>query len=118
MNSSTSEQNAAETERNDRGVLCAKCEHLNVWGQNECKRCGSHLYVSCSDCGQRNERVRTRCTNCHRRLHRSIFERLRRRATKGTLRVNGLQAVLFFVGVAAAFIVIFLFSRLYIPGLF
>jgi hypothetical protein len=116
MNSSTSESGA--TERKDRGVLCAKCEHLNAWGRNECKRCGAHLYISCSDCGQRNERVRTRCANCQRRLHYSIFERARRRLSNGAIQWNSLQVVLFCIGVALAFVLIFFFSRLHLPGVF
>lgn len=116
MNSSTSEQHGAKTERKGRGVLCAKCEHLNAWGLNECKRCGTHLYISCMDCGQRNERVRTRCTNCHRGLHLSLVERVRRRFSKEALQGNGLQLVLVCIGVAAASILIFLFSRF--PGIF
>ena len=60
----------------DRAVLCSKCEHLNRWGVNTCKRCGSRLYVSCVSCGQTNERVRTRCLQCGRRLHRGLADKL------------------------------------------
>jgi len=117
MNSSTSEPDAP-AERKDRGVLCAKCEHLNVWGRNECKRCGAHLYIACTDCGQRNERVRTRCVNCTRRLHHSIIDRMRRRMTTGSLQLSGLQMVIFCIGVALAFGVILALSRFEMPHLF
>jgi hypothetical protein len=99
-------------------VLCAKCEHLNVWARNECKRCGAHLFITCTDCGQRNERVRTRCSNCERKLHHSLFDRMSRKAFKGAFRLNSLQVLIFCLGVALAFAVIMLFSRLEIPGLF
>jgi len=45
-------------------------------------------------------------------------ERARRRFSKGALQWNSLQVVLFCIGVAAAFILIFLFSRFHIPGVF
>jgi hypothetical protein len=112
MSLSTSEQVPAEAERKDRGVLCAKCEHLNAWGRNECKRCGAHLYITCTDCGQRNERVRTRCANCTRRLHHSIFDRIGRRISKGAMQFTGLQVVIFCIGVAFALAVIIVLSQL------
>src|SRR5690606_12774560 len=69
MSSKPSEHDSAViSERKDRAVLCAKCEHLNAWGQNHCKRCGSRLYIACVDCGHKNERVRSRCNHCNRRL--------------------------------------------------
>jgi len=58
-----------------RGVLCAKCEHLCPPGSNVCDECGAHLHVKCHACGQRNPRVATRCTECGQRLHRSFWER-------------------------------------------
>ena len=117
MSSNTSEQNGADVQRKDRGVLCAKCEHLNICGRNECTRCGAHLYIACTDCGQRNERVRSRCTNCHRRLHHSIFERARKKAGHVVIQMNSLQVILFCIGIALAFLLILFFSHFEIPGL-
>lgn len=117
MNSSTSER-SGEPERKDRAVLCAKCEHLNAWGRNECKRCGAHLYIACTDCGQHNERVRSRCAACNRRLHHSIFDRLRRRVAKGAFHLTSMQLLIFGIAVALAFGVIMALSRLDLPGFF
>lgn len=117
MNSSTSERDG-ETDRKDRGVLCAKCEHLNTWGRNECKRCGSHLYITCSDCGQSNERVRTKCTNCSRRLHHSLMDRVRHRVSKESFQMSGVQVLIFCVGVGLAFGLILMLSHIELPSLF
>lgn len=58
-----------------KGVLCAKCEHLNPPGTNECRFCGAHLYVTCHACGVRNPRVNARCSECHHSMHRSLFKK-------------------------------------------
>jgi hypothetical protein len=118
MNSSTCEQNAAEAGRTDRGVLCAKCEHLNAWGRSECTICGATLYMACSHCSHLNERVRTRCTNCQDPLHHSWLENARRRVSGGALKLSRVQVVVFCIGVALAFVLIFLLSRLHVPGPF
>ena len=77
MSSSELENAARVTTR--RGVLCAKCEHLNPPQMNECETCGAHLFLACKECGEGNERVRTRCVKCGRRLHRSLWQRSRKR---------------------------------------
>lgn len=119
MSSSTSEQHAAEkNERKDRAVLCAKCEHLNPWGQNECKRCGARLYIACSDCGHKIERVRARCSHCNRRLHFSAVERIARRVRGAAVELTGMQVIIFCVGVLIAFLLIFLFSTVNLPTIF
>jgi hypothetical protein len=92
-------------------VLCSKCEHLNSWGRNECKRCGARLYIACNDCGHKNERVRTRCNKCNRRLHYSALEKLGRRIRGGTKELNGTQLVIFCVGIAVAFVIILIFAK-------
>ena len=94
-------EKAEKQERSDRGVLCAKCEHLNAYGTNECSRCGSHLYVSCVDCGHRVERVRSRCDSCGRRLHRSVLQRFSRKFFRRGLALTPTQIVLFIICVAA-----------------
>lgn len=62
-----------------KGVLCAKCEHLNPPGRDVCEYCHAHLHLSCKHCGHRNERARTRCRQCGHRLHRGFFFQLRRK---------------------------------------
>lgn len=84
MNSSALE-NAGRTHTR-KGVLCAKCEHLNPPESNECETCGAHLFLACKQCGEGNERVRTQCVRCGHRLHRSFLHRSRRRlGRKGKL---------------------------------
>jgi hypothetical protein len=117
MNLSTSDPKA-EDARSDRGVLCSKCEHLNIWGRNECKRCGARLYIACNDCGHKNERVRSRCTSCNRRLHYSAFEKMRRRMQSGVSEMKGTQVVIFCVGIAVALVIIMLFAKFDIRHLF
>jgi hypothetical protein len=118
MSSSTPELRDDEVQRNGRKVRCGKCQHLNLWGQNACQKCGAHLYILCSDCSERNERARTRCVNCGRKLHRTQLDRLRRKITGVSGRLTTVQILIFFIGVGLAFAFILLFSRLHVPGLF
>src|SRR5688500_16641322 len=118
MNSSTSDQRPVESERSDRAVLCSKCEKLNVWGTNECKRCGARLYIACSDCGHKNERIRTRCSSCNRRLHHSAMGRLVNRVRSRAVEMTGVQVAIFCLGVAAAFVIIMFLSTMDFPQLF
>ncbi len=53
--------------RQGRGVLCAKCEHLNPLGIEQCETCQAPLYVSCPKCGHRNPAVLDHCLECKRR---------------------------------------------------
>ncbi|KAB2667613.1 MAG: hypothetical protein DVB31_07965 [Verrucomicrobia bacterium] len=58
-------------QKNARGVLCVKCEHLNPMGLDDCEFCKAHLFVNCLECGAKNPRVGARCVQCGRRLHKS-----------------------------------------------
>ena len=62
-----------------RGVLCAKCEHLNPEGLEKCETCQAHLFIFCSYCGSKNGRVLARCRKCRRRLKDGLRRRLRDR---------------------------------------
>lgn len=62
-----------EPEHNKPGVLCGRCDYLNVAEADSCERCGAALYVDCPRCGHRNARIYTRCKQCHRRLRRRLF---------------------------------------------
>jgi ribosomal protein L40E len=80
----TTEHKKTETknlDRSDKGVLCAKCEHLNPPGTNECRFCGAHLYVTCHACGVRNPRVNARCCECKRSMHRTFWGKWARKLT-------------------------------------
>ncbi|HNQ90755.1 MAG TPA: hypothetical protein PKM73_19235 [Verrucomicrobiota bacterium] len=69
---------AVDRTKNQPGVLCGKCDHLNYLGYDDCEKCGSPLYLDCRRCGRRNPRVYTRCQFCHGRLHRrGLFGRRR-----------------------------------------
>jgi len=104
-------EQAAIAEKTDRGVLCAKCEHLNPRRVSACERCGGHLYVSCVDCGHRNERVLSRCAACRRRLHRGSLERLTRRLVGKNFAVTPMTVFLFLAGIALVFGLIVLVSN-------
>lgn len=83
-----------------RGVLCAKCEHLCPPDSNVCEECGAHLHVKCHACAQRNLRVATRCTECGQRLHRSFWERWQKKLKPKRMKLTLWQLAL---AVLAAF---------------
>jgi hypothetical protein len=76
------------------------------------------LYIACNDCGHKNERVRTRCTKCSRRLHYSALEKMGRRMRSGVMEMKGVQVVIFCVGIAVAFVIIVIFAKLDFRHLF
>lgn len=58
----------APPRRDERGVLCPQCEHLNHAGLSVCTVCGADLFYKCPHCGLQNERILLRCRGCHKRL--------------------------------------------------
>ena len=110
MSSSELEKAGASTSR--RGVLCAKCEHLNPAHLNECETCGAHLFLVCKECGEGNERVRTRCRSCGRRLHRSWFQRSRKKVSGRGSRLMIAKVVLFCFGLLLVYGLLVLVSGL------
>lgn len=52
--------------RRGRGVLCAKCDHLNPLGLDVCETCQAPLFVPCPKCGHRNPSVLEHCEKCMR----------------------------------------------------
>lgn len=109
MSSSELESTGQVTTR--RGVLCAKCEHLNPPHSNECETCGAHLFLSCKECGEGNERVRTRCLKCGRRLHRSWLQRSRKKMGRGG-RLMAAKVVLYCFGLLLVYGLLVLVSGL------
>lgn len=110
----------------ERGILCARCEHLNEQGQTHCAECGARLFVTCSSCGELNQRVFTRCRKCHKRLHRGLFRhrrhrRLHRRLSWRSLRqhlgMRFFQVVLVLLALGLAFLVLYLLNSVRISGL-
>jgi len=67
---------ALDANKNQPGVLCQRCDHLNHGSREECEDCGAPLYVECAHCGERAARVFTRCPHCRHRLrHRGSHGR-------------------------------------------
>jgi hypothetical protein len=64
-----------------RGLLCVKCEHLNLATDTLCQICGADLFMICLQCGSRNERVRSRCTQCRQSLSYTWWRRFLSRWT-------------------------------------
>ncbi len=102
-------------ERDDRGVLCPQCEHLNHAGVSVCTVCGADLFCKCPHCGLQNERVLLRCRGCHKRL--SSQEKHRHRHRRRTpslpkrLRLPLLQAVLVLLALLFALGMLYLLNH-------
>jgi len=63
--------------RKGRGILCAKCEHLNPSDLKECEYCEAELHMNCPACNAVNARVLTQCVECKSPLHRTLADRFR-----------------------------------------
>jgi hypothetical protein len=87
----------------ERGVLCAKCDHLNPPGCNVCEECDAHLYVTCHSCGHRNRRVDAVCGHCGHHLHRSLGRRLRKKLFPQNRKIILVEAALLIILVLAAY---------------
>lgn len=106
---------AIDRTKNQPGVLCVRCNHLNYLGQEECERCGTALYVECPRCKRRNMRVYTRCQYCRKRLRRPHFLPFRRHHRRSFLsRVGWLffQVLLVLIGIAAVLGLVYLIYKL------
>ena len=111
--SSSPQQTAFEPDKNQPGVLCSRCDHLNYATLEECEDCGAALYIDCPHCGERSPRVYTRCPHCRRRLRHRVSHGRRhggktRRSTssteKATRQLIWIVGVLFCLFAIAAFI--------------
>lgn len=60
----------------DKGVLCGKCEHLNISGRRVCEYCGFALYRTCSHCGRLTSRVLSECENCGVREEKKVIDKV------------------------------------------
>ena len=87
----------------ERGVLCAKCDHLNLPGSKACDECGAHLYVACHYCGHKNRRVDAVCAQCGHHLHRSLWRRWQRKFLGQNSKILAIEAVLLVVLVVVGF---------------
>jgi hypothetical protein len=103
--------------RTDKGILCAKCNHLNKPGSTKCTRCESHLHIKCNDCGARNERVYSRCQTCGRRLHKSAMEKMHASVFKHGAKVTPFQIALLILVVAAILLIVIGINKVNLPRL-
>jgi hypothetical protein len=111
----TAASDTTQTRKSSRGILCAKCEHVNAAGSTKCNRCGSHLHVKCNDCGVINERILSTCKSCGRRLHKNVFQKIGARLGASSARVQPLHVLLFVVVVGAITYGIILLTQLQLP---
>jgi ribosomal protein L40E len=77
MNEPIPSTRATDRRQQGRGVLCAKCEHLNPLDVERCEYCQGHLFVVCKDCEHKNPRVLAKCGKCGRSLHRTLGDRVK-----------------------------------------
>lgn len=106
---------AAPVAKSVKGILCAKCNHVNRAGSTKCSRCESHLHIKCNDCGARNERIYSRCQTCGRRLHKSTFEKINARMFMHTAKITPVQMLLLIVTVAIVVFVVISLNHVKLP---
>ena len=99
------------TRRSHEALACAKCQHVNPPGSNTCEACEAHLWVVCHDCGTRNLRVDSRCTECGHRLHRSALTRVSRKLLGNRRNISLWQIGALVIGVWVAYKVIIFFAE-------
>jgi hypothetical protein len=87
----------------ERGVLCAKCDHLNPPGSKVCEECGARLFVACHYCGHKNRRVDAACAQCGHHLHRSVWRRWQRKILGQNVKLLVIEAILFVILVVIGF---------------
>jgi hypothetical protein len=102
--------------RTAKGVLCAKCEHVNKPGSTTCSVCRSHLHVKCNDCGEVNERVLNTCRHCGRSLHRSAARRLLSRVATKRNRIKPTFILLMFAIVGVIFYLVITVTQIQLPN--
>jgi hypothetical protein len=108
-------KNQTDGPRVQRGVLCAKCEHLNPPGLSTCEFCNAHLHLLCSYCRQRNARVQSCCSQCGRSLHRSFWSRGWQALFGRERKMHLVQAILLALAILAGLALIIFFSEFRLP---
>jgi hypothetical protein len=99
-------QEAAPPTKGERGVLCAKCEHLNAPELHACERCGAHLYIKCNSCGHRNPRVRSRCGECGQRMHRTFWHKWEKKILGKQRKITLYQVIFVIIAAYVAYRII------------
>jgi len=72
----------------EKGLLCPKCTHLNPGDLKLCEYCNSQLFVKCKKCGAKVQRVWSQCPECHHRMHKSPFRKLKRRLFRKSQKIT------------------------------
>ena len=110
------ESKRRENPTSAQGVACPKCEHVNDAGKHTCRRCGSHLYVSCNACGAHNARVRSHCHDCGQRLHRGLWRKIENRLSRKTKgKVKLIHLVLLVASILLAYKIIVMLAEFQPP---
>ena len=110
----TSPDTTQTSKRSARGILCAKCEHVNAAGSTKCSRCASHLHIKCNDCGVVNERILTKCKSCGRTLRKNFLQKLGG-PFAGVTRFKPVHLLVFMVVVLGIFYGVVLLTELRLP---
>lgn len=100
--------------KSHRGLLCAKCDHLNPAGSEQCEHCQSELFSDCHKCGERNQTVVSKCRKCGTKLRRVQRKRKRTswRKISKPMGLTILTVGVIVVAVIVMMVLINLFSRL------
>jgi hypothetical protein len=98
-----------------KGILCAKCEHVNIAGATTCNRCRSHLHIKCNDCGAINERALDHCRNCGRNLHRTILQRFTAKVSRSRIHLKPLPILLLFAVAGIIFYLVVQLTQFQLP---
>jgi hypothetical protein len=102
----TVENNSPETAPQGgsaKGVLCAKCEHLNPPGSTSCEFCRAELFRICPKCGQRFQDALSRCSHCGERMHRHGTRRRRKQSDAGPNNLYWACAAVLILALAVAY---------------
>lgn len=98
-----------------KGILCAKCEHVNQAGATTCSVCRAHLHIKCNDCGTVNERVLGTCRNCGRKLHRNALQRLASRLSRSRTQIKPIPVLLLIAVAGAIFYLVVKLTEFQLP---
>jgi len=96
-----------------KGVLCAKCDHLNAPGSTTCEYCRSALFEPCRHCGKTVRRTAHRCEFCghHTRPKSRRHSRLWRLIFTGWRGISLWQVALLVVAVYTAYRLVLIFTQ-------
>jgi len=111
----TASDTTQTSKKSAKGILCAKCEHVNKAGSTTCSRCRAHLHIKCNDCGTVNERALNHCRNCGRNLHRTTLQRFASKLDRSRAKIKPLPVLLLFMVTGIIFYLVVKVTQLQIP---